>query len=101
MSYKNHPMIGKKIVLRGKTSGVYIGTVVSVAKYGTELKDSQRVWSWSGDALDTFALAQTGPKTAKLSPVVQQSVVIRDAREHMAMSDEAILRFEEIGPWRG
>lgn len=93
-----HPLAGKKIVLRAPESGVFVGEFICQDEDGTQMKNTQRVWSWEG-ALDTAGLAAEGPKDARLSPVVPGTTVIPDGREKFEMSDQAISKFEDIGPW--
>jgi hypothetical protein len=95
-----HPLAGKAVLVRAPGSGVFIGTLVRVSKrYGTTLKDAQRVWAWTG-ALDTLALASAGPRTAKMSPVVG-TLLIPDGRETCDLSDAGAVAFRECGVWNG
>ncbi len=56
---EQHPVIGRRCVIRTYTAGVHIGTVV--AKHGTEviLNEPLRLWKWQG-ALSLSAVALTG-----------------------------------------
>ena len=95
-----HPLAGKAVLVRAPGSGVFIGTLVRVSKrYGTILKDAQRVWSWTG-ALDSLALASAGPATAKISPVVG-TLLIPDGRETCELSEVGMAAFQKCRVWNG
>lgn len=69
-SKKIHPMLGKRCVLRCYSAGVHIGTVAEInEETSTEvyLKDSLRLWKWSGGGLSLSAVANNGIKDGRLN----------------------------------
>ncbi len=67
---KTHPMLGRRCLLRCYSSGVHIGTVAQInEETSTEvyLKDSLRLWKWSGGGLSLSAVANNGIKDGRLN----------------------------------
>lgn len=93
-----HGAIGKKCIVRTYASGVFFGTVVSVAsndgRSRCELKDARRLWKWYG-GLSLSEISQNGivPEKSRLS-MVTPSHFIEDAIEFIPASAPAIKKIE-------
>ena len=91
-----HGAVGKKCVVRTYASGVHFGEVVSVAENGgrsrCELKNSRRIWSWSG-AFTLSEMAMNGIKDGKISIFVPCQF-LEDAIEFIPASTDAIKNLE-------
>lgn len=93
---RSHGAVGHKCVVRTYASGVHFGAVVSVAENGgrsrCELKNSRRIWSWSG-AFTLSEVAMNGIKDGKISTAVPRQF-IEDAIEFIPASTDAIKNLE-------
>lgn len=94
-------LMGKNVIVRGNSSGVFYGTLT--AKEGTEVKltDCRRLWYWSG-ACSISQLAKEGtkaPGNCKFTVTVDE-IVILDAIEIDLCSDEAIRSIEGVTAWK-
>lgn len=59
----NHPMLGKRCLLRTYSAGVHIGDVVWVNPDNSmevKLENSMRLWKWEGGGLSISAIANNG-----------------------------------------
>ena len=63
-----HPMVGRRCLIRTYSAGVHIGDVVSVNN-GMEvlLKNALRLWKWEGGGLSLSAVANNGIKGGRLN----------------------------------
>ena len=85
--------IGKRVLIRGYSSGLFIGTLTA-AKYIpekgmaiVEVKDLRRIYSWSG-ALETCDISANGITEGKVSRAVSRALV-PDAQEIFELSPDA------------
>ncbi len=64
-----HPMIGKRCLIRTYSAGVHIGDVVSIDDngMGVLLKNALRLWKWEGGGLSLSAVANNGIKGGRLN----------------------------------
>lgn len=58
---KQHPDIGKKVIIRTYSAGVHYGTLIDKDGDHVILKDAIRIWEWAG-AFTLSELATIGPK---------------------------------------
>lgn len=84
---------GLRVLIRGYSSGLFIGTLIAV-KYIpekgmaiVEVSDLRRIYSWSG-ALETCDIASHGITEGKVSRAVSRALV-PDAQEIFELSPEA------------
>lgn len=85
--------LGKRVLIRGYSSGLFIG-LLSAAKYIpekgmaiVEVRDLRRIYSWSG-ALETCDISAHGITEGKVSRAVSRALV-PDAQEIFELSPEA------------
>lgn len=62
-----HPMLGRRCLVRTYSAGVHIGDVVKVNGTECHLKNALRLWSWSAGGLSLSAIANNGVKEARLN----------------------------------
>lgn len=93
-------MFGKRVIVRGKDSGVQFGTLAERDGSYILLKDARRIWFWSG-AASLSQLAMDGvahPKDCKFTVPVDE-IAILDAIEIILCSDKAIESVNGVTPW--
>lgn len=99
MDYTNY--IGRKVIIRAESAGVFYGTLT--AKDGTEveLTDCRRIWLWVG-AASISELASHGVRNKAESrftiPVKQ--IIITGVIEIIPCSNEAITNIESVPVWK-
>lgn len=65
-----HPMIGKRCLLRTYSAGIHIGDVVWINPENSmevKLENSLRLWKWDGGGLSLSAVANNGIKGGRLN----------------------------------
>jgi len=84
-----HGAIGKICVIRTYSAGVHVGEVMAVSDSNVELKDSRRIYSWSG-AFTLSAVSQNGiASTSKVACPVP-TLYLMDAIEILPCSEIAL-----------
>lgn len=66
----NHPMMGKRCVIRTYSAGVHIGDVVWINPENSmevKLINSLRLWKWEGGGLSLSAVANNGIKGGRVN----------------------------------
>ena len=98
-------VINKKCIIRADRAGVFFGTVSEVndTPAGREvvLKDTRRLWFWSG-AASLSQLATEGvknPGDCKFTVIVPEMSVMQ-VIEIIPCSEEAISNIEAVRVWR-
>jgi len=98
-------VIGKKVIIRAKSAGVFFGTVKEVndTAAGREvvLNDSRRIWYWDG-AASLSQLATEGtkkPGACKFTVIVSEHSII-PVIEIIPCTDEAVKSIESVRVWR-
>lgn len=66
-SAKNHPMIGRRCLIRTYSAGVHIGDVVAINGMEIHLKNALRLWKWEGGGLSLSVVATNGIKGGRLN----------------------------------
>ena len=95
----NHPMLGKRCVIRTYSAGVHIGTVSYVNPANSmevKLTDALRLWKWEGGGLSLSAIATNGIKGGRLNRTGE--VYLTNAIEYIptsAAAEETFLKFIE------
>ena len=67
---KDHPMIGKRCLIRTYSAGVHIGDVVWINPDNSmevKLENALRLWKWEGGGLSLSAVANNGIKAGRLN----------------------------------
>ena len=94
-------MIGKKVIVRGESSGVFFGTLVEKNDREVVLENCRRIWFWSG-AASISQLAVDGtkkPENCKFTVSVN-SIMILDVIEIIPCSETAIYSIEGVEEWK-
>lgn len=64
---RNHPMLGRRCLVRTYSSGVHIGDVVYADGMEVRLQNALRLWKWEGGGLSLSAVANNGIKGGRLN----------------------------------
>ena len=93
-------MIGKYVIVRTYSAGVFAGTLKSRKGKEVELIDARRLWYWAGAAsLSQLAVSGTSkPKQCKF-PVTVPTVALTEAIEILPCSDAARSSIEGVPVW--
>lgn len=88
------------VIIRGTNSGAFAGKLISQEGQHVKLKDSRRLWYWSG-AASLSELAQRGtsrPEACKFPAAVDHHEIL-DTIEILDMTDAAIVSIGSVKPW--
>ena len=94
-----HPMLGRRCIIRTYSAGVHIGDVEYVNPTNSmevKLKNALRLWKWEGGGLSLSAVANEGIKGGRLNATGE--VYLTNAIEYIpttAKADETYLQFVE------
>lgn len=94
-------MIGKYVIARTYTAGVFAGTLVSRKGKEAELKNARRIWYWKG-AASLSQLANDGtkePESCKFPAPVSQ-VILTEVIEILSVTTKAKKSIEGVAPWQ-
>ena len=97
---KKHPYLGRKCIIRTYSAGVHYGELVSVDGKTVRLKNTIRIWYWSG-ACSLSQLAMEGtknPSECKFAVPVDDIEIERI--EIIPCTDEAIASIEGVESWK-
>jgi hypothetical protein len=64
---KQHPMLGKRCLIRTYSAGVHIGDVVYVDGMEVKLENALRLWKWTDGGLSLSAVANNGINGGRLN----------------------------------
>jgi hypothetical protein len=67
---QQHPMLGKRCLLRTYSAGVHIGDIVYINPENSmevKLENALRLWKWEGGGLSLSAVANNGIKGGRLN----------------------------------
>lgn len=94
-------LVGKKVIVRTYSAGVHFGEVVDVSESGSvvQLKDTRRVWNWSGGRLSCSELAAVGVRDGDRVSVAVPLNQLNGAIELIAASPECVETFAQVKPW--
>lgn len=93
--------IGKKVIVRGRYSGLFFGTLAERNGSEVRLTDVRRLWYWSGAASD-FQLAVEGvkkPNECRFTMVISE-IEILDAIEVLPCTDDAVKSLSAVAIWK-
>jgi len=93
-------MVGKYVLVRTYSAGVFAGTLVSRTGKEVELTDARRIWYWSGAAsLSQLAVDGTSkPKDCKF-PCEVPRIELMEAIEILEVSDKARKSIKGVPVW--
>lgn len=93
--------VGKKVLVRGNSSGIFYGTLEKKAGKEVILTRCRRIWYWDGAAtLSQLAMEGTlKPEECKFTIYVDE-IMITDIIEIIPCSDAAIESIEGVGEWK-
>jgi len=66
-SAEQHPMIGRRCLIRTYSAGVHIGDVEKIDGMEVLLKNALRLWKWEGGGLSLSVVASEGIKGGRLN----------------------------------
>jgi hypothetical protein len=69
-----HPAVGKYVIVRAARAGVHAGILVSAHEGEVELRESRRIWSWTG-ALSCSEIALHGITGGKVAVQVPSQFI--------------------------
>ena len=69
-----HPMVGRRCLIRTYSAGIHIGDVVTVNEMEVHLKNALRLWKWEGGGLSLSAVASNGIKAGRLNETGEVSL---------------------------
>ena len=93
--------VGKRVLVRSATSGVWAGTLARRSGPDVLLSNARRLWRWKG-ATECCQLAQEGisaPSECKF-PVVVPAVFVSPIHEVYLLTDKAAASIEAVPVWR-
>lgn len=93
-------MIGKTVLVRTYSAGVHMGTLAARDGKEVTLNNSKRIWYWDG-AASLSQLAAEGtkkPKNCKI-PAAVPEIILTEAIEIIAMTDQAIESIAQVPTW--
>jgi hypothetical protein len=86
-STKQHPMLGRRCIIRTYSAGVHIGDVVYANEMEVKLENALRLWKWEGGGLSLSAVANNGIKGGRLNKTGE--VYLTNAIEFIPTTPEA------------
>ena len=90
-SQPNHPMIGRRCLIRTYSAGVHIGDVISVNGTEVLLNNALRLWKWEGGGLSLSAVANNGINRGRLNKTGE--IMLTNAIEFIPTSNKAELSY--------
>lgn len=94
-------LIGKKVLVRGKDSGVYFGKLASRDGQEVEMQNVRNIWYWAGAAALPQLAAEgvKNPGDCKFTMAIE-SLVLLDVVEIAPCTDKAIANIEAVKAWK-
>lgn len=92
--------IGKKVIVRAKSAGVFFGTLSAIEGEEAIVENCRRLWYWDG-AASLSQLAEEGvtkPQRCKFTMVVP-TIGVRGVIEVIPASSKAIECIEKVPVW--
>lgn len=92
-----HPMLGRRCLIRTYSAGVHIGTVDYVNPQNSMevlLKDSLRLWKWEGGGLSLSAVANNGIQGGRLNKTGE--IYLTNAIEFIPTTNDAEQSYERF-----
>lgn len=94
-------LVGKKVIVRTYSAGVHFGEVVDVSESGSvvQLKDTRRIWNWTGGRLSCSEVAMTGVREGDRVSVTVPFSQLNGAIEIIGASAASVETFAKVSPW--
>lgn len=94
-------MIGKKVIVRTYSAGVFYGELVKKDGKEVELKNARRIWYWSGAAsLSQLAMSGTSDPSNCKFPEAVARVILTEAIEILETTKRAQKSIEGVEIWK-
>lgn len=94
-------MIGKKVIVRTYSAGVFYGELVKKDGKEVELKNARRIWYWSGAAsLSQLAMSGTSDPSNCKFPEAAARVILTEAIEILETTKRAQKSIEGVEIWK-
>lgn len=90
LNKKQHPMLGRRCLIRTYSAGVHIGNVVWINPENSmeiKLENALRLWKWEGGGLSLSAVANNGIKGGRLNKTGE--VMLTNVIEFIPTTDAA------------
>ena len=94
-------MIGKYVIVRTYSAGVFAGTLAKRKGKEVEMTNARRLWYWAG-AASLSQLAQSGtskPQECRF-PEEVSSVILTEVIEILAVSSKARASIDSVAVWK-
>jgi len=93
-------LIGKYVIVRTYSAGVFAGYLVSKDNKEVELREARRLWSWAG-AASLSQLAQDGTSAPELCkfPVAVDQVILTEVIEIDSVTNQAKESIASVPVW--
>ena len=93
-------LIGKYVIVRTYSAGVFAGYLVSRDHRNVELREARRLWSWAG-AASLSQLAQDGTSAPELCkfPIAVDYVILTEVIEIDSVTDKAKKSIASVPVW--
>lgn len=93
-SNEDHPMLGKRCLIRTYSAGIHIGDVVLVNGMEVKLENALRLWKWEGGGLSLSAVANNGIVKGRLNKTGE--IYLTNAIEFIPTTKEAEKSFAKF-----
>lgn len=90
----NHPMRGRRCLVRTYSAGVHIGDVIEINGMEVQLRNALRLWQWKDGGLSLSAVANNGIKGGRLNETGE--VYLTNAIEFIPTTPEAEKTFQKF-----
>lgn len=94
-------MLDRYVIIRTYSAGVHFGKLVAKDGKEVKLRESRRIWFWSG-AASLSQLANEGvknPDKCKFSVTISE-IILTEAIEIIPCTEEAIKNILEVPEWK-
>ena len=97
---KANEMIGKYVVVRGRDSGVFAGTLAEKEGQEVCLLQCRRLWYWAGGAsISQIAVEGVNKPSECKFTVTKDEIIITDVIEIIPCTNEAEKIIKEVAVW--
>jgi hypothetical protein len=94
-------LVGKYVIVRTQSAGVFAGTLVAREAQEAELTDARRLWYWAGAAsLSQLANVGTSKPGSCKFPAPVALVQLTQVIELLIVSDAARTNLEAVPEWK-
>jgi hypothetical protein len=87
IAIQEHPMLGKRCLIRTYSAGVHIGDVVYANEMEVKLENALRLWKWSDGGLSLSSVANSGIKSGRFN--ITGEVYLTNVIEFIPTTKEA------------